>query len=214
MRSKILVVALLAAAAAGCDDTSGPESGDVRVFMNQSQATAASTNDGMAGLVFGTIPLTAVDSINVVLTSIEAVNASDSSGGVTISLQGAGTTSLNLMKLPLLADSTLLARGTLPAGTYNNIRLRFSSATIRLNEEVTVGQAVYPAGTYDLTVPSGLSSGIKVQGASFTISDDASTSVTLTFDATTSVGTIVATGADKLMMSPVIHIRTHIEDDD
>ncbi|MEO5510048.1 MAG: DUF4382 domain-containing protein [Longimicrobiales bacterium] len=208
----MVAVTLFAAVAAGCGDTSGPGTGDVRVYMNKASVTSAQTSGySMAALMLGTIPITAVDSINVVLTSIEAVNVSDSSGGVSISLQGAGTTSLNLMRLAL-SDSTLLARGTLPAGTYNNIRLRFSSASIRLNQQVTVGQAVYPAGTYDLTVPSGLSSGIKVQGASFTIANDASTSVTLTFDPTTTVGTIVATGSNKLMMSPVLHVRTHVGD--
>jgi hypothetical protein len=211
----MLAVTLFAAIAAGCSDTSGPD-GEARVYMSRSaglQAAQAAVIDGSTA--FGTIPLSAVDSINVVLTSIQAVNVSDSAGGVTINLTGEGTKSINLLKLSTLgSDSTLLARGDLPAGTYNNVRLRFSSATIKLNQSVTVGQATYPAGTYELTVPSGLSSGIKLQGTSFTIGNDASTSITLTFDPSATVGTIVATGSNKLMMSPVIHVRTNVDDDD
>jgi hypothetical protein len=161
----------------------------------------------------GSVPLSAIDSINVTLTSIEAINANDSTGFVSIPLQGTGTHSVNLLKLGTLgSDSTMLARGELTAGTYNNIRLRFDTATITLNQTVLVGNVTYAAGTYSLTVPSGLSSGIKVQGASFTVSEDATTSVTLSFDPATTAGTIVATGSNKLMMSPVMHVRTHVDD--
>jgi hypothetical protein len=196
-----------------CSDSSGPD-GEARVYMSSTTASAnlvASASSSSESE--GSIPLTAVDSINIVLTSIQAVSTSDSAGGVTLSLQGDGTKVLNLMDLSALgSDSTLVARGDLPAGTYNNVRLRFSSATITLNQDVIVGTSSYPAGTYDLTVPSGLSSGIKVQGSSFTVADDASTSITLSFDETATVGTIVATGANKLMMSPVVHVRTHTSD--
>ena len=117
--------------------------------------------------------------------------------------------------LPALqTDSLLIGRDELPNGTYDNIRLRFDSATITLNQTVEVGNVTYEAGTYPLTIPSGLSSGIKVQGASITIDDeDDVASFNLTFDPVTSVGTIVATGANKLMMTPVLHARARVGQD-
>lgn len=202
-------IACAAATLAACSDSSGPGNGDARVYITSTAAVAGQT----APTAFmGSVPLSAVDSINITLTSIQATNANDSSGAVTISLQGAGARSINLFKLSTLGtDSTLIGRSTLPAGTYDGIRLRFSAATISLKQTVVVGQVTFVPGTYDLTIPSGLSSGIKVQGGTFTVSADASTSATLSFDPATTVGTIVATGSNKLMMSPVLHVRTTVK---
>lgn len=209
-KRSFMVLTAAATILAACSDSSGPN-GEARVYIARS-ASVTATQIEPAAQSMGSIPVSAVDSINIVLTSIEAINTSDTAGGRSIALTGVGTHSINLMKLSSLAtDSTLLARGELTAGTYNNVRLRFSSATIRLNTAVSVGNVNYPAGTYDLTIPSGLSSGIKVQGASFTVADDASTSITLTFDPATTVGTIVATGSNKLMMSPVLHVRARTD---
>lgn len=206
----LMALALAAGAFSACSDSSGPQ-GEARVYMTKSAATSADAN--FISSEMGAVPLSAVDSINIVLTSIQAVSTSDSAGGVTINLSGSGTRNINLLKLSTLgSDSTLLARGDLAPGTYNSVRLRFSSATITLKQAVTVGTASFAPGTYDLTVPSGLQSGIKIAGGSFTVADNASTSITLSFDPSATVGTIVATGSNKLMMSPVINVRTHVED--
>jgi hypothetical protein len=209
------MLALAAAPLVACDDASGPEAGEARVYMAQSASSnlMPGTAASMVSAMLGPISISAVDSINVQLLSIDALSSSDSVGGATLSLSGEGARSINLLELPSLAmDSVLLASAELPAGLYSNIRLRFESATITLNDTVTVGNAEYLPGTYELTIPSGLSSGIKVQGASFTVAEDDETSITLAFDPAATVGTLIATGANKLMMSPVLHARTHIDD--
>ncbi|HEX6693604.1 MAG TPA: DUF4382 domain-containing protein [Longimicrobiales bacterium] len=205
-------LALATSVFAACDDASGPDGADVRMFMSRS-------DDGLAviaaGSTAGAIPLSIVDSINIRLTSIQAFSSSDSSDVTPIDLTAEGARMVNLLDLPVLAtDSTLIGRDEVPVGTYNNIRLRFDSATITLNQAVMVGNVNYQPGTYQLTIPSGLSSGIKVQGATVVVDDiDDVVSFNLTFDPTTSVGTIVATGANKLMMSPVIHARANVNPD-
>jgi hypothetical protein len=210
-RSSFVVLALAAGVLAACEDSS--DRGDVSVFMSRGTVAAAAVE--LSGSVAGSIPLTSVDSINVRLTAIEAFPTNDSTDIASIDLTTQGARVFNLLNLPALAtDSVLIGRDGIAVGTYNNIRLRFDSATITLNQPVTVGNVTYPAGTHELTIPSGLSSGIKVQGATLTITDDAVASINLAFDPTTTVGNIVATGANKLMMSPVIHARVNVNDDD
>jgi hypothetical protein len=206
-----LALALATSVLAACDDASGPDGADVRMYMSRTSDAGGAIAAGSSAA----IPLGIVDSINIRLTSIQAFNSNDSSDVTRIDLTAEGSRMVNLLDLPSLAtDSTLIGRDEVPIGTYNNIRLRFDSATITLNQAVMVGNINYQPGTYPLTIPSGLSSGIKVQGATIVIDDDDDVaSFNLTFDPTTSVGTIVATGANKLMMSPVFHVRANVNPD-
>ena len=208
----ILALALAVGVFAACEDSSGPDGAEVRMFMGRDNAGAGVE---AAGAVAGSVPLGIVDSINIRLTSIQVFHTSDSTDATSVNLTAQGSQMVNLLNLPTVAtDSVLLGIGELPEGTYNTIRLRFDSATITLNEAVLVGNVNYQPGTYQLTIPSGLSSGIKVQGATLTInSEDDVASVNLTFDPLTTVGTIVATGSNKLMMNPVIRARTNVNSD-
>jgi hypothetical protein len=206
-----LALALATSVFAACDDASGPDGADISMYMSRTSDAAGAIAAGSSAA----IPLGIVDSINIRLTSIQAFNSNDSTDVTRIDLTTQGARMVNLLNLPAIeTDSLLVGRDELPDGTYNNIRLRFDSATITLNQAVMVGNVNYQPGTYGLTIPSGLSSGIKVQGATIVIDDDDDVaSFNLTFDPTTSVGTIVATGANKLMMSPVFHVRANVNPD-
>jgi hypothetical protein len=191
--------------------------GDARMNVRlgadaSAQMSAVLLSDGAAEL-----SLSAVDSINLRITAIEALRVDE--GGeetrVTLSLRDNALSMINLLKLPSSdADAWLLARGDIPAGTYTGLRLRFdvASATITLNEAVTVGQQVWEAGTYPLEVPSGENNGIRIPFATITIGEDATADVVLKFDGNTTVHT-VATGSGTLKMSPVLHSSVRVEDE-
>lgn len=204
----VLAIALSVAA---CSDTTGSDGrGQLRVFL--SEESNSNLMSSVLASSQGDLTVGQIDSMFVRVTAISALrtsaDTSDSSGGwVTIQLADSGGKRINLLKLPTEGqDSISLARGELEAGTYKNIRLQFDSASsvIVLKAAVTVGNHAFTAGTvYPLRVPSGV---IKTS-ASFTISEDSLSNVTLVFDEGASVGTIVATGSGKLQMNPVLKKR-------
>lgn len=95
------------------------------------------------------------------------------------------------MDLLTLHDGAFESLGlsTLPAGQYDEVRLKLTEAHV-----VVAGES------HDLTVPSGAQSGLKVK-APFDLAPGAVAVVTLDFDAAASVS---QTGAGKYMMRPVI----------
>ena len=216
-----LVLAGALFSATACDST-GPN-GDARMNVrlgaaSGSQFSAVLLSDGAGA---APLSLSAIDSINLRITAIEALRTaspgdSTTEQRVTLSLRDSALTMINLLDLPS-TDSTawLLARGDIPAGTYSGIRLRFdvATATITLNDTVSVGQQTWLPGTYPLEVPSAQNNGIKVPMASIVIGSDSTANVVLKFDGNTTVHT-VATGSGKLKMSPVLHSTVRIENQD
>jgi hypothetical protein len=80
-------------------------------------------------------------------------------GWQSLTLTDGGT--IDLMNLPE-SSGLVIASGELPAGRYNNLRFFYSSATLRLGSPITVRGTEIPAGDYDLLIPSGQQTGLKV----------------------------------------------------
>lgn len=95
--------------------------------------------------------------------------------------------------LTLAAAETLLGEAELPAGIYGQIRLIVTQASITTDE-----------GTFDVFVPSGMLTGIKLVHQ-FEISPDTILTLILDFDAGHS---IIQTppGSDNYLLKPVIHV--------
>jgi hypothetical protein len=204
------MIAVAALTLAACGDSTGNEGGQARVFLSRSSSANLVANG--EELVTAAAPLTTtmVDSIMITITSVEAISAGDSSSWESLALVDSGGRRINLLKLPTEgADSIRIARGDLEAGNYSHIRLRFdeSTATIYLNQAVTLGTNNLARGSYPLRIPSGGQTGLKIQTASFKIADDSLSTVVLVFDQSSSVGNVTVTGNGTVMMSPVLRSR-------
>jgi Domain of unknown function (DUF4382) len=207
-----LAIAMAAVPLAACDTNTGMTTpGHLNVYMAQSAGAGAVAGAlSAADVADGSLSLSAVDSLVVVLNGIDVLpssgNDQQDSGWVSL---GLADDTLDLLALPDSdAPATLtVASGTLPAGSYSMIRLRYSDAWIVLGQEVSAGGGTYGPGHYDLTVPSGDQTGIKVQVANLTVADGGTSSVTLFFDAANTTAHLVLTGNGRFMMSPVLHSR-------
>lgn len=224
-----LALAALTAVTVGACDSATDLDGDAeaRVYLTAETAATSSaqssfTTDLLLQSGMGPIPLDAVDAINITLTSVQAVRVGadedeeeGGSGFVTLDLTAEGGARVNLMQLAESAEELLIAAGEIEAGTYSNVRLRYDAETaeITLNRDITVGQQTYVAGVHELRIPSGEQSGIKVQLAGFTVGEGDVADVLLTFDASTSVGNIILTGAGQAMMTPVMRAQVTTEED-
>jgi len=216
-----LVLPLFVAAA--CSDTTGTSDGEVRVRLAATPTAAARVAATDFITASGAITASMIDSIMVTVTAVEAIRVetdpdSDDETGkfVRLDLTELGGVRINLLDLPVDSTGLIIARGELPAGTYNRIRLRIEdgSAEISLNTDVAIGgNSVLAAGTYALEIPSGAQSGIKVQTSSFTIDDDDGADVTLVFDLNTSIGNVHTTGNGRIIMNPVLKAG-HVDSDD
>jgi hypothetical protein len=96
------------------------------------------------------------------------------------------THTYNLMNLQNGVFTTI-GQASLPAGTYTQMRLKLGAGS-----------------TYPLTVPSGLQSGLKVNG-SFFVPAGGTADVSIDFDASQS---IVQTGAGSYLLKPVVHVMS------
>lgn len=205
----------------GCESVVGSNQGDeTRVVLTRGGSSSASLAPAFYAAVASALPpatLDKVESIDITLTQVQVLpqggdEEAETGGWVTLDLTG--PTAVNFLALPTDAATGGLevARGELPEGTYGNLRLLYSAATITFKEPVTVGQTTYPAGEpLELTIPSGK---IKVPAASFTVAAETGTTIKVVFDADTSVRNIVATGANKIIMTPVIGAREVEEGDE
>jgi hypothetical protein len=112
------------------------------------------------------------DAVNLVVDQVSASRSSDDSGWEVLSTSA---TTLNLLTLQngLFAA---LGDATVPAGTYHQIRLKLGAGST-----VVVGGVTYP-----LIVPSGLTSGLKLNG-SFDLPADGTLALQMDFDVNKSV---------------------------
>lgn len=200
----------LALLVAGCGDGVGPEgSGQMNVFLTGSSSSgqAALASLSAASGTAGEVSLDDVVSIDVEVTGLQAVLASENEeeegAWVDLALSSAASTSIDLLALP--ADGVMIASDQLAAGSYSNLRIFFSSATITLANDVTVGPETFAAADspHELFIPSGEQTGIKIPLAGVEVSAEGAADVAVGFDEEPSVQTVAATGMG-LLMSPVL----------
>ena len=200
----------LALVLAACGDGVGPEgSGELNVLLTASSPSAqavlasASAYSGTAG----EISLADVESIDVEVSGLQAILASESEedegAWVDLALSSSASTSIDLLALP--SNGLVIASDQVAAGNYSNLRIFFSSATISLANDVTVGTETFAAADnpHELFIPSGEQTGIKIPLFGVEVGAGAEADVAVAFDEQASVQTVAATGTG-LLMSPVL----------
>lgn len=245
-RMKVLVPALVVVAMAACDQGTAPlGAGNTQFLLSQSGGSGATASlitlddgDGHGGDNHGnrnSIPLADIRSIVVRVTGVAVLPEGDDSvrDDQWIKLMAVHPTLLNLLALPTKADSGLkIVRGTLPAGTFDHLRLLFDSAAITFAQTVTVGhdnhmRTFKADSTYPLIIggigmpPDSVSDkdnddanhfGIFVPGTTFTVGKDSSTTITIVFNAGESVKRVIVTNKG-LRLAPVILAAKHEDAD-
>jgi hypothetical protein len=208
------VLGLMMAACSDSGTTNVSTNGQANVFMTStagSSGTLASEQPAYS-TEQDRISSSAIDSIMVTVTSVQLLQAgkdtaSDASW-TTLALTNSGGVRINLLRLA--TDSIPVAQGSLAAGTYTNLRLNYDTATARitLKQAQVVGNAIFTAATsYPLKISSGAQTGIKIP-VSVVVPAGGTGVITVVFDANTSLGTVVATGAGRLQMSSAFTART------
>ncbi|GIV60152.1 MAG: hypothetical protein KatS3mg043_1241 [Rhodothermaceae bacterium] len=132
------------------------------------ESTAGARGTLQLYLTDAPFPFDLVDSANVTITRVDLVPAGDSSAIRTVSET---TRTFNLLDLRG-GVTALLADTTLEAGTYAQLRLIVREAAVVLKD----------GRRFDLQVPSGAQTGIKVLLDGFVIGADSLSTLTLDFD--------------------------------
>lgn len=177
------------------------------------------------------VPLSAIKSIDVRVTGIAVLPIGNDSirDDQWIKLSTPGPVNLNLLALPTKADSGLLVtRGTLPPGKYGHLRILFDTATITFKETVSLlhgdsthvfkADSTYPLFIGGFGMPDHDEDeaqaeadnhfGIVVPATTFTVTSDSSSTISIVFDAGSSVRRVVVTG-DGLRLAPVLLAAGH-----
>lgn len=146
-------------------------------------------------------PACGFDQVNVTVSKVRvhnSANASDTESGWTdITLSPARK--INLLNLTN-GTLDLLGTTTLPAGTYNQVRL-----VLDANSGTGLANSVIPTGTtaeQSLDTPSAVTSGLKLNGT-FDVVAGAKTDIVIDFDACKS---IVTKGNNKYALKPVVKL--------
>ena len=156
-------------------------------------SSRAGTGTLEVNLTDAPIDLSNVQSVNVTLTGV-IVYPAESTNPMHIVMEG---TPISLMTHPATFDlltltggaTALLASGEVPAGTYNRIRLEISDATL-----------IYKDST---TAPLKIESNKVDVPIRFEVGVDATSIVTLDFDAAASVQ-VNSTASDMFILRPVV----------
>lgn len=211
--SKALLATLGALATVACSVVDSSARGDVRVTLQQSDAVsspALSVSDaGASEEVAVRITRDMIASLDLRVTDIQFLPANqeenaDGEGGW-ISLQLSGPVTLDLLTLPTEDQSPLvLAAGSVPVGSYRQVRLFTDEATISFTGPITVGAAFTFDGSvpYPVEIPSGESTGLKTH-VSFTVDTDAQ-EVQLLFSPSATFANVTGTGTGRVLLAPVI----------
>lgn len=207
-------LALLTGAAlalSACDGGTGP-GGDNQVLLQRGSvgSTASVTGALLGPELASQLPLGAVQSIQVTVTGVRVLpaarNPDDDAAWVALSVPSGGTVQVDLLQLPTTGGVTIAAGDLDETATFSGLRIFFEEpARITLDETVTVGARTLQPGTYDLFIPSGAQTGIKVLSG-FTVSRSGE-NVAVVFDSDASVQSITATGQGRLIMAPVLGVR-------
>lgn len=195
-----------------CEDGTGPAgTGEAQVILTSTDGTASSVATSVATstpTVARSATLDQVSSITVEVERVEVrpAGSQSSAAGPWVSLDLTTTTSLDLMDLG--ATGVEIAADDVEAGDYRGVRLFLGNATITFNEDVTFGsgpeEQTFAGGVaHDLIIPSSGETGVKIPEASFTVEEDATGTVEITFDPAASVQN-VNLSAEGIMMAPVL----------
>lgn len=174
----VLTFALALGLAAGCASSpSSPGFGTMRVRMTDAPGD--------------------FDAVNLVITEVsvrrEGTDAeSDTVSGEWVVLSD-GSATYDLMDLRNGIFATI-GEASVPAGRYNQVRLKLGSGSTVVIDGVT----------HPLVVPSGEQSGLKLVGA-FTLPEDGSLDIGIDFDAARSLH---QTGNGTWMLKPVVRVMT------
>lgn len=150
---------------------------------NSSSGTSGSMN---VHLVDG--PISGYQEINV---HIQSVEISSGSGWITL---GTPDKTYNLLSLTGGMSETLASGATLPAGHYGQMRLILGAGnTVKLAD----------GSVMDLTVPSGLQTGIKLV-VSFDVAAGTTSDVWIDFDAAHSIQVVQAGASGRYLLRPTV----------
>jgi len=153
-----------------------------------------------------------VDSLFLTITTISflAVTEDGESEASWTSFELPEPITVDLLALPTEeATPLVIASGELPAGDYEKLRFRISTSSIFLNTGTTVGNSTFnPDTPYEVTVPSGATSGIKTD-LGFSVADDVE--INLLFSPNATFDGVTATGSGKVILSPVLKARDQLE---
>ena len=206
-------------------DASGASGRETVVRLSQESGGGAASRAALADVVAGMttaggkVALADVKSIDVTITRVQALpsGANESAEGGWVSLTVSSGGKLNLLALPKQAANAIqLARGTLPAGSYQNLRLLFTDdATITFARDVTAGggaaAVTYKANTaYPLDIPGASRTGIKVPLGAFTVPPTGGATIDVTFSGSATVGSVepnVVATPHGVKMTPVLVAR-------
>lgn len=212
--------ALFLLGAAACGNGAGPSgTGTASVELSQAGGVLGTISGRLLRLdaTPGQVPLGAISALQLTLERIDvhrsspgAGSASSGNGSGNGSSGEGGWITLNLTEpLPIdvlslpTAAGVEVARGDLPAGQYDNLRLFFSQATLTLSQTLDVQGQTFDPGEYDLRIPSAEQTGLKVPSASFQIAEGQTETVIVEIATDASVQTIVR-NANGFQMSPVL----------
>lgn len=223
-----VAAALPVLAACESDATVGPAaSGNYRVSLAQTDdgASAERTSaDRDEGVRAARLSRESVEAVEITLEAVEVyrLNADTTGADTTrgpdarwvrleVVADSAGDSTsvvLDLTELPDDSTGVQVAAGDLEPGTYRGLRLRFSGAELVLSDSARLGDgqgaASYGPGTYDLFVPSGAQTGVKLPSVRFTMaSGDDAGATTVLADTDASIRNINITGRG-FLMTPVL----------
>jgi hypothetical protein len=224
-------LALAAGALVGCSDVAtlgpGDVTGDVTVTLQRTATLSADeVTAELAAAPEGKVPGDQITSLTVWITSIEMLRDCEADEGAGDGIQSDGECAENggwipldleeavmvdFMALPEPDESpVVIAAGTVPAGSYRNIRLFVEDETVVFAESFTVGNTEYVADKdYPVVIPSGDNTGIKTD-LSFTVTEDEEGNeeeVNLLFDTEATLRGVTATGNGRVMLPPVLKVK-------
>lgn len=214
---------LVGIALTGCAASTEPGVGRLDVVMSQTSSELAASVAISEMAVLAGVPLESVQSILITVQRIEVHRVgsddddeaegegseSEGADGTEDDDEGSGAwISVDLVAGGVTVDligmsPQEIASDAVPGGTYNKLRLFFSSSTITFSEDVTVDGGSYEAGPHVLDIPSGGNTGIKVQTGFFDVSDGETETVEVVVDVANSVKNVTA-NQNGVKMTPVI----------
>lgn len=199
---------------AGCG--TGPESGTLQILMVKSQPAAGSVVpalviDGAAG----DVSISSIESIVLTVSRVDVKPASAPDGeegeSQWIRIPVTGGAVVDVLALPALGGQPI-AEGEVAATEFKEVRLICDGgATITLNEPVTVsgGQVIGDDEPLQqpLNIPSCQSSGLKIKGATFRVSEDGEATATVEVETDATVQSIIWNG-NGFSMNPVMKLKS------
>lgn len=221
----LLVAALIPFAAACGGDSTGPESSNrVQVTLRKSgpgPGPVNSTSPARTSQTSGSlVTLADVQSIEVTVDRVEVlpVGSDGTDGWVDVPVVD-DTQTVDVLLLPGSGSGNVIASTDLEAGDYSDVRLFISGATVTFSDSTTVRGAEgasdqeFEGGTpHDLTVPGG-QQGLRLSTGSFTVPAEMGGNVVrVTVDPLASVGTIVVTSDQGLIVNPVLSAEANPSD--